>query len=253
MIEPAVPDGPPAADGGLWRRTARAWRRHGPIRFVYLVFFNLFHAARRLVWRNPIERTNAAFDRKYGTDTAGGCGAGNIDIDSSSVALAIEYQTTKGDYFQSLMDRLEIDHSRHTFIDFGSGKGKMLLLASAYPFREILGVELSSALHRIAEKNLAIYRDPGQRCTKLRAICADALAFEPPPGPLVCFLYNPFQAAILRGVLENLERSLGREPRDMLVVYMHPLHRELLDRSKRWELLDEGPDHSIYRALPAGN
>jgi len=40
------------------------------------------------------------------------------------------------------------------FIDLGSGKGRTLLMASDYPFRRIVGVELLLALHQIAQENL---------------------------------------------------------------------------------------------------
>jgi hypothetical protein len=42
--------------------------------------------------------------------------------------------------------------SDFTFIDIGSGKGRVLLMASDYAFRRILGVELLPALHHIAQE-----------------------------------------------------------------------------------------------------
>ena len=38
----------------------------------------------------------------------------------------------------------------YTFLDIGSGKGRVLMLASDAPFRHIVGVELSPALTAIA-------------------------------------------------------------------------------------------------------
>ena len=45
-----------------------------------------------------------------------------------------------------------------TFVDLGSGKGRTLLMASDYPFRRIIGVELLPSLHQIAQENLRQYK-----------------------------------------------------------------------------------------------
>ena len=42
-----------------------------------------------------------------------------------------------------------------TFIDLGCGKGRVLLMASDYPFKKIIGVEFMPELHRAAQKNIA--------------------------------------------------------------------------------------------------
>src|SRR2546430_8863932 len=39
------------------------------------------------------------------------------------------------------------------FIDFGSGKGRVLFVAAHYPFRKVIGVELSAKLNQIASSN----------------------------------------------------------------------------------------------------
>jgi hypothetical protein len=46
-----------------------------------------------------------------------------------------------------------------TFIDLGSGKGRALLMASAYPFKRIIGVEFMPELHRVAQENIRKYTE----------------------------------------------------------------------------------------------
>ena len=41
-----------------------------------------------------------------------------------------------------------------TFVDIGSGKGRTLLMASQFPFRKIVGVELIAELHQRDQENL---------------------------------------------------------------------------------------------------
>lgn len=50
---------------------------------------------------------------------------------------------------RQILDRLPLDFEEYTFIDLGSGKGRALLIASEYPFRAVVGVELSPKLHAL--------------------------------------------------------------------------------------------------------
>ena len=64
------------------------------------------------------------------------------------------YQPTERELFHEMMDALaqetNLDFRAFTFIDLGSGKGRTLLMASDYPFRRIMGVELLPSLNEIA-------------------------------------------------------------------------------------------------------
>jgi len=49
------------------------------------------------------------------------------------------YQPTEPLLFHEMMGALRIDFNEFTFIDLGSGKGRVLLMAADYPFRRIAG------------------------------------------------------------------------------------------------------------------
>jgi len=68
------------------------------------------------------------------------------------------YQPTDPALFREMMASLPIELDTFTFVDLGSGKGRTLLMASEYPFRRIVGVELLPALHQVAQENLARYK-----------------------------------------------------------------------------------------------
>src|SRR5437588_1457605 len=122
------------------------------------------------------------------------------------------YQPSEPAIFHEMLDALRlqlgIDFHDFTFIDLGSGKGRTLLMASDYPFRRIVGVELLPALHRIAQQNLRQYKSESQKCFAFETICADAAAFPFPDDPLVIYLFNPFPESGMRQVVANLEQSL---------------------------------------------
>ena len=114
------------------------------------------------------------------------------------------------------------DWRTFTFVDLGCGKGRALLLASRYPFQQILGVELDAPLAAIAQANLRTFHAPWQQCHTLSALHADATTLDLPPTPLVLYLYHPFLAPALRQVLRRLKRSLRQHPRELWLVYINP-------------------------------
>src|SRR5258708_6368275 len=160
------------------------------------------------------------------------------------------YQPTEPDLFQEMLDALlkqtGVDFADFVFIDLGSGKGRTLLMASEYPFRRIVGVELLPALHKIAEENVRAYKSEAQKCFALETICADATDFPFPAEPMVIYLFNPFPEAGLRRVIENLERSLREKPRPMYVLYHNPLLEHVLAERKRFRKVGGTHQYSIY-------
>jgi len=137
------------------------------------------------------------------------------------------YQPTDPAGFREMLDALA-EHSHpnfrdFTFLDLGSGKGRTLLMASDYPFRRILGVELLPTLHQIAQENLRAYKNDSQQCFALESLCADANTFPFPEEPLVLYLFNPFGEPALRRVVSNLQQSVRANPRPVYVLYYNPL------------------------------
>jgi SAM-dependent methyltransferase len=138
------------------------------------------------------------------------------------------YQPTEPTLFHEMMAALNLAFEDFTFIDLGSGKGRTLLMASDYPFRRIVGVELLPALNRVAQENLRNYKSETQKCFQVESICSDARTFHFPAEPVLLYLSNPLPQAGLVQVIENLERSLGEHPRQVCVLYHNPIHEDVL-------------------------
>jgi SAM-dependent methyltransferase len=156
------------------------------------------------------------------------------------------YQPTEPQFFRDMIADLCIDYSQFTFVDVGSGKGRTLLMASDYPFRRILGVELLPNLHRIAQENIEKYRNVTQRCFNLQSICGDAREFDFPSEPLVLYLFNPFPEHVLTEVMQNLASSLRQNPRPVYVVYLNPLLEQALTRILPLKLVRRTQYHVSY-------
>jgi SAM-dependent methyltransferase len=156
------------------------------------------------------------------------------------------YQPTDAALFQEMMASLPIDFSEFTFVDLGSGKGRTLLMASEYPFRRIVGVEILPELHRAAEENIASYRSTTQQCARIESVCAEACEFDLPEGPLLLYLFNPLPEAGLDQILENLEESLRRHPRAVYVLYQNPLLERVLEESPSLKCTGGTHQYSIH-------
>jgi len=162
------------------------------------------------------------------------------------------YQPTEPALFHAMLDALaadsHLDFRAFTFLDLGSGKGRTLLMASDYPFRRILGVELLPALEGIARDNLRQYKNDAQQCFVVESLCADATTFVFPDEPLVIYLFNPFPETGMLQVVENLERSLRANPRPVYVLYHNPVLEHVLTASTA--LLKMGGTHqySVFMA-----
>lgn len=187
-----------------------------------LHLINEYRLARGLRADHPASE----FDRAHGVDTDGQFGShtflSDLEIPSPNWIEGYDYVPIPPEKFKAVMAALEIAFEDFTFIDFGSGKGRALLLASEYPFKEIIGLEFSPELHRIAEENIARYPSATQRCKKIRSLNVDFARFAIPAEPLVLFFHDPCRGKVLADVVAGIARSLGACPRKVYVAYVAP-------------------------------
>jgi len=121
-------------------------------------------------------------------------------------------------------------------------------MASDYPFRRILGVELLPALHQIAQENLSKYHSETQKCFALESVCADAVQFAFPAEPMVLYLFHPLPEAGLARVIANLAQSLQMNPRAVYVLYHNPLLEHVLSESVALKKTGQTHQYAIYKS-----
>lgn len=153
-------------------------------------------------------RRDRDFDRIHAVETAGIVHLYGLDIASENRELGTRYQATNPAVFRDLVAGLSIDYRDFVFVDFGSGKGRALILASEFPFRKIVGVEFSAELNEIARRNLESFRSGRPHCPEFELVCVDAVQYDIPDEPAVLYFYNPFDERVLRRVLARIRRSL---------------------------------------------
>ncbi len=120
-------------------------------------------------------RLGQRFDRIHGVDTWEYVPLSRLGFAVGEAHRSGDYRATPVRTLRTLLARLPRDViSSSPFVDFGSGKGRALLVAADFAFRRIIGVEFSEELHRIAETNLRVYRGHTQRCFDLSSVHARA-------------------------------------------------------------------------------
>jgi len=231
----------------LWRMASGPVRERGLRETVRSV---------RTVLRDRHETRNAPFDADFGTDTERSVTIADLDATGADVPALWRYWPTSRDSFRAVMSDVRVPYERTVFVDLGSGKGRVLLMAAEYPFRKIVGVELSPALHRIARENVRRWRVVTHGAAAFELCCMDASEWEPPPAETLIYLFQPFPVDTMRAVLARLAFNLAAASRPAIhLAYLNPLHHELIIGSGVFALAHWGHatqkgafDWAIYRS-----
>ncbi len=187
------------------------------------------------------------FDRDYGVTTQAILFLGDLDADNvgDAGAHATHYEAVPVDDFRRLLAHVPRDViSRSTFVDVGAGMGRALLLAGESPFVQVVGVEVSGGLYEVARENLERARYQTRGCNDVRVVRADARIWNYPPGDLVVFLFNPFDAQALEVTLGSI---FGRRRAGATwLLYHTPVERAVIESDPRFELIAEETCGVVY-------
>ncbi len=144
-------------------------------------------------------------------------------------------------------------------IDYGCGKGRVpIWVASRFPVRRVIGVEIDKDLHAAAEANWERWSGR-RRCESVEFICEDATNYEVPDDLTVVYLYNPFRGEVFERVVDNLRASVVRRARPLKVIYAFPLMHDALvaagfsvvqQKPNRSWVSTESPHSGEERAAP---
>lgn len=171
------------------------------------------------------------FDIRYGTDTMRWIDLNDLDIQSENRHRGVNYQPTRARPFRKLIGML--DFSRDSvFVDFGSGKGRVLLLASEYRFKRIVGIEFSHQLCEVARRNLLVYREKTGVGGNVEIVESDAVDYEVRDDENIFFFFNPFDAFVMNKVIRNIMISLEKKPRQIWLIYNCPERSHVIEKHR---------------------
>ena len=194
-------------------RTIRKLRQEGIKRTVNASFSHLF---------------DLYFDYKYNIDTEKWISHEDLIAENDIAKFSGHYQGSNAYLIKLVLNRLKPSKDE-TFVDLGSGKGRVLLVAQNYGFKSIKGIELSQQLCDIARKNIESYSSKTKSSTNIAIYNMDATTYEFKPEDSIIYMYNPFNGIIFEKVIKNLKQSLEDHPRKMTIIYVHPTESKVLE------------------------
>jgi len=128
-----------------------------------------------------------------------------------------DYAATTYSGMRSIIRTIGFDVKDHVFLDLGAGMGRAMILAARFPFKGVLGVEVSPQLAEIAKENIAKCRNK-LACQAIELVVADAAGYRIPTSVTVVYCFNPFAGPVLKAVLDNILVSLRAKPRELWLV-----------------------------------
>lgn len=202
-----------------------------------------------VAWRSwRARRAGAAFDRRYGTDTQARVEVADLGVGPDIARHAVWYEPSSIPKVRCALRHLGARPESFEFVDVGSGKGLVPLLAARRPFRRVVGLEASAELVRVAERNLEIYSAQEALRAPVAFVNVDALEYEYDDRDRVVYLYNPFDEAALRRLVNRLLQAAPSTA--LLVVYVNPIHRRAIDDAGAFRALFENGALAVFHRRP---
>jgi hypothetical protein len=190
----------------------------------------VFDATVKPVYVRVRDGVNRGLERRHGIQTLG-----IIELEELGLAGPDRerYKPTEWSTLPRVLPRHRVG-PEDVFIDFGSGLGRVVYQAALrYPFKRVIGVELSEQLNEVAQRNLERNR-ARLRCRSFELVAADVLEYEIPDDVTVAFFANPFRGATFATVIERLLESLDSHPRRLRLIYRNPVEHEHLMATGRF-------------------
>lgn len=157
------------------------------------------------------------------------------------------YEPTCWNVLRTLLPKSEV-RPADVFMDFGSGMGRAVQQAAAYPFARVIGVEISEELNQIARQNFERNRKRF-KCQEAEFVTSDATEFPVPDDMTHAYLFNPFMGETFRKVVDNIIASVDQPPPRLMLIYENPTMKEAVEKTGRFRLVGEKKTALMREAL----
>jgi SAM-dependent methyltransferase len=134
-----------------------------------------------------------------------------------------------------------------SFVDYGCGKGRVMLVAMEIGFKQVIGLELSPLLVNQCLENLDKYCRRNSCQSKFLVLEQNAATYLPPSDACVFYLFNPFSPVIFEQVMKQIAISIGKNPRQ---VYILMFQSGFNFQSTGFRLIDQTTGVSIFTNMP---
>ena len=192
------------------------------IKYIQYFFYLASNWNLRIAWH--ILDKEIKGEKKYGIQTTGADDLQKLEAKGIDISHATIYMPASYDMLDKLFSEIR-PYNLHHFLDIGCGKGRAMCVAANHDFTQVTGIDFSKELCREANRNLEIIQKKIPSLS-YKVINNDAFYYDI-PGDVDCiFLFNPFDEIIMSGVIENIDISLEKFPRELFIIYINPLHKK---------------------------
>lgn len=185
-------------------------------------FIHFYYILRSLILRGPLNSirlisNEAKYEKQFKIHTS--------EFIRSASSEYFHYQGASYLVLFRLFKELDERVKTYSFIDIGSGKGRVVFVAEHFGFNDLTGIELNEKLVKEANENLERYISK-REASHIRFITKNALEVEYENRAALYFLFNPFSAVILKKVLEKIIKTSTHET---WFIYMNPLYKDVFN------------------------
>jgi hypothetical protein len=175
---------------------------------------------------------DSAIERLFFVPTKGHVPLESLTVRGNNKASGHDYKPTPSSVFKwALAAVAEEDIGRMSFVDYGAGKGRVMLLASQYPFTQVGGIEFAEELHDNATMNIAQFPRSRMKCRNVECVLDDVVNIRPLDDAAVHYFFNPFGPEIFTEVLRGIVASYHARPRRLYVILIDMDAAELMHKT----------------------
>ena len=158
------------------------------------------------------------------------------------------YEATSYPTLHTLFQEYKLDKT-DGFVDFGSGKGRILFYVHNLFHASVTGIEMNEQLYKTSLKNQTTYmKKVKSRKNPIRIECCLAQDYEIKETENKFYFFNPFSVQIFMKVVGNILRSVEKTGRDVDIILYYPTKEyiQYLEVSTPFELMQEVRIPGLY-------
>jgi len=164
---------------------------------------------------------------KYGSNTFIPVELKDLTITNGDKKKASRYEAVSFYMLEKLLSAFQKVSGITSITDLGSGKGRVLMVAPHFGFKEITGIDFAKELCQQANMNMR-EKEKEFPNIKWKVLNENVEDYDLTRQDSVFFMFNPFTEVVLKKFLEKLDHSCQQFPRSVYFLYASPQHQQLL-------------------------
>ena len=164
---------------------------------------------------------------KYGSNTFIPIELKNLTIVGGDIKKASRYEAVSFYMLEQLLHAFRKIAGHTSIVDLGSGKGRVMMTAPFFGFTDITGIDFAKELCEQATANMK-EKEKKFPHIKWKVLNENVEDYNIDKTDSVFFMFNPFDQAVLKKFLINLDASCDLFPRTIYFLYASPQYQKLL-------------------------